>query len=91
MKVDVKSVTNRNVLDPQEDGMLTQKKVINWEADKYPSPGRSDYNLKMEAAYFSENVVFTWNITLYNIKNTTTLNKQSQSYILQSSGDYSAS
>jgi hypothetical protein len=29
MKVDVKSVENRKILDTQEDGMLTQKNVIN--------------------------------------------------------------
>ena len=28
MKVGVTSVKNRNVLDTQEDGMLTQKKII---------------------------------------------------------------
>lgn len=46
MKLDVKSVKNRNVIDTQEDGMLTQKKVINWEIEKCPSLGRSDYNLE---------------------------------------------
>jgi hypothetical protein len=74
MKVDVKSVNNRKVLDAQKDGLLTQKKVINWEVEKYPSLGRSDHNLEDGAVYFSESVVFTWNITLCNIKNTTKLN-----------------
>jgi len=58
MKVDVKSVKNRKVLDTQQDGMLTQKKVINSEVEKYPSLGRSDHNLEDGAAYFSESVVF---------------------------------
>jgi len=52
MKVDVKSVKNRKVLDTQEDGMLTQKKVVNWEVMKYPSLGRSDYNLEGEGSTF---------------------------------------
>jgi hypothetical protein len=52
MKMFVKSVKNRNVLDTQEDGMLTQKKVIDWEVEKYPSLGRSDYNLEDGGSVF---------------------------------------
>jgi len=59
MKLDVISVKKRKVIDTQEEGMLTQKKVINLEVEKYSSLGRSDCNLEDGAAYFSESVVFT--------------------------------